>query len=293
MKSAKLMSGILAAALVAASAVPAFASTEASVAGGSLAPVAAVAGGSEADQPAETQAVVDGASAGSEEEVAYASDGAALPTPDEAAELALAAGEDALVPVYRLYQPASSEHLYTSSYNEAKTLFEKEGWGYEGISWSSPSEGEGVYRLYNPGLGSHLYTTSENERKILTESEGWQYDNNGEPLYQSGSDVPVYRLYNEALGGIHHLTTSKSEYEALATMDWTQEGTSFEAGALLSPRLQAGRYVWKAEKPLPPSRFPRGKSTVGLSLPSDVFRVWGFGGGKFPPTIFPPGAFLR
>ena len=232
MKSAKLMSGILAAALVAASAVPAFASTEASVAGGSLAPVAAVAGGSEADQPAETQAVADGASAGSEEEVAYASDGAALPTPDEAAELALAAGEDALVPVYRLYQPASSEHLYTSSYNEAKTLFEKEGWGYEGISWSSPSEGEGVYRLYNPGLGSHLYTTSENERKVLTESEGWQYDNNGEPLYQSGGDVPVYRLYNEALGGIHHLTTSKSEYEALATMDWTQEGTSFEAGAL-------------------------------------------------------------
>ena len=240
MKHTKIASTVLAAALVASMAAPA-AAFAASAQDGALegsateAPenVELVAAPGTDAASLEAQAVADGASAGSEEEVAYASDGAALPTPDEAAELALAAGEEsALVPVYRLYQPANSEHLYTPDYNEALTLYASQGWGFEGLSWSSPSEGTDVYRLYNPGLGYHLYTTDANEIAVLTSSEGWQCDNDGKPLYQSGGDVTVYRLYNEALGGIHHLTTSKSEYDVLATMDWTQEGTAFSAGTL-------------------------------------------------------------
>ena len=203
--------------------------------------VAAPAFAAENDEPEADSAAA--AIATEADEVVYASDGVALPTPEEADELALSTGaSEVLVPIYRLYQPATSEHLYTSSYNEALTLYGQEGWGFEGLGWNSPTAGKGVYRLYNPGLGYHLYTTSENERKVLTETEGWQYDNDGEPLYYSDGDVPVYRLYNEALGGIHHLTTSEGEYNALATMGWAQEGVSFEAGALPDTTFTYTRY---------------------------------------------------
>ena len=127
---------------------------------------------------------------------------------------------------YRLYNPATSEHLWTTNFREYSKLG-PQGWVQEGVGWISPSSGEGVYRLYNPGLGTHHYTMSENEIKTLTASEGWLLDNAGNPLFLSSDDgTPVYRLYNDALSQ-HHLTKSENEYNALATMGWTQEGVAF------------------------------------------------------------------
>ena len=139
--------------------------------------------------------------------------------------------EAAEVTIYRLYNPLSSEHLWTSDYNEVKTLYANNGWGYEGIGWYAADEGTPVYRLYNPALSSHLYTSDANEIKTLVANEGWVYDNNQKPLFYSDGDVSIYRLYNSALGTAHHLTYSTTEYNTLPASGWTQEGESMKAVA--------------------------------------------------------------
>ena len=145
-------------------------------------------------------------------------------------------------PVYRLYQPATSEHLYTTDWNECTTLYTGENWGYEGVAWSSPNAGTPVYRLYNPALGNHLYTTDSNEVGVLTASYGWVKDNDGAPLFYSGCSIPVYRVYNEALGGLHHLTANADEYNLLAGYQWAQEGVSLYTSGEGSPLAETRYY---------------------------------------------------
>lgn len=147
--------------------------------------------------------------------------------------------EAKLVPIYRLYLPLTGEHLYTSDYNEYRTLYKQYGWGDEGVAWYSPSEDTsgvvGIYRLYQPGLKNHLYTTDLNEIKVLTSKYGWKEDNGGKPLYYSGGTVPIYRLYNKGLSGMHHLTTDANEYRVLPTYGWKQEGIKFYAAKIGEP----------------------------------------------------------
>lgn len=140
-----------------------------------------------------------------------------------------------LQPVYRLYLPKTGEHLYTTDANEKQTLYEKYGWGYEGIGWYATSSGTAVYRLYHPTLQNHLYTTDTNEVKVLTTKYGWQKDNGGKPLYYSSGSVPIYRVYNKALNGMHHLTTDTNEYATLPKYGWTQEGIKIWAYKIGSP----------------------------------------------------------
>ncbi len=132
------------------------------------------------------------------------------------------------VPIYRLYNAGNGEHLYTSNAIEAVTLIQA-GWTDEGTGWFAPSSGQPVYRLYNEGLQNHLYTTDEHEVDVLTTQHGWIKDFNGEPIFYSGGDVPIYRVYNEQLRGLHHLTTDEHEYNVLPTVGWTQEGIAFRA----------------------------------------------------------------
>ncbi len=81
--------------------------------------------------------------------------------------------------LFRLYNPNSGEHFYTTSRKEGNRLVDK-GWKYEDIGWYSESKetGKPLYRLYNPnatGAGSHHYTTSTRERDKL-EAQGWKYE---------------------------------------------------------------------------------------------------------------------
>lgn len=139
------------------------------------------------------------------------------------------------IPIYRLYMPSTGEHLYTSDKHEYDTLYKKYGWGQEGIGWYAPSSGTAVYRLYQPGLKNHLYTTDKNEVKVLTSKYGWVTDNGGEALYHSGGSVPIYRVYNKGLNGMHHLTTDTNEYNTLPKFGWQQEGATLYATKLGSP----------------------------------------------------------
>lgn len=145
--------------------------------------------------------------------------------------------EETGIPVYRLYNPNNGEHLYTTDKFEKDMLYDRDGWGYEGIAWYSADETSGipVYRLYNDQLMNHLYTTDLNEIKVLTTQHGWVMDNNSNPLFYSGGDVSIYRIYNEELQGMHHLTTDFNEYSVLPQFGWAQEGISLKADRIGNP----------------------------------------------------------
>ncbi len=131
------------------------------------------------------------------------------------------------VPMYRLYNPNSGEHFYSSDANEASNLVAA-GWTHEGDAWKAPSTSQTpVYRLWNRNSGEHHYTTKTVEKESLIavgwidEGIGWYSDDN--------QTTPLYRLYNpNAKGryeaGAHHYTASEAERKELINAGWTDEG---------------------------------------------------------------------
>ena len=144
--------------------------------------------------------------------------------------------EPETIPVYRMYNPATSEHLWTTDRNEYNKLAAEQGWTQEGVGWQSlAAEADGavgVYRLYNAALGVHHYTTSQREITELTTNQGWTLDNKGKPLFYAYDKndtrgAEVYRLYNEGLSQ-HHLTMKASERNKLvADFGWKDEAIAF------------------------------------------------------------------
>ena len=122
--------------------------------------------------------------------------------------------------IYRLYNPNSGEHFYTSSTAERDGLA-KLGWKAEGIAWYAPLKGDPVYRLYNPNASDHHYTTSKIERENLIKI-GWRDEGSG---WFSGGETPIYRLYNRHAkkAGAHHYTLSKNEQQHLVSIGWQDE----------------------------------------------------------------------
>lgn len=130
------------------------------------------------------------------------------------------------IPIYRLHNPATGEHLYTSDKHESDVL-SVGGWDYEGIGWQAPQNGQSVYRLYSPVTRVHLFTTDVNEVQTLS-SQGWSIDNNGAPLFYSGGTRSVYRLYNP-VSRMHLITLDLNEYTILGNQGWNQEGEKLKA----------------------------------------------------------------
>lgn len=127
------------------------------------------------------------------------------------------------VAMYRLYNPNSGEHFYTSSEAERTNLMIA-GWNDEGVGWIAPrSSNTPVYRLYNQYGGEHHYTTNLSERNHLI-SLGWNDEGIG---WYSDDDntVPLYRQYNpNAFANNHNYTTSRSENNWLVSLGWQAEG---------------------------------------------------------------------
>lgn len=124
--------------------------------------------------------------------------------------------------IFRMYNPYSGEHLYTTDTNEADALL-RSGWDWEGTS-SVPNSGDSVYRLCNPYSGEHLYTTSFNEYKTLSGS-GWNGE--GEKFHSSDSSgKPFYRIYNPWGSGVtaHTYTTDSNELNTLTGGGWKSDG---------------------------------------------------------------------
>ena len=133
----------------------------------------------------------------------------------------------AVVTLWRLYNPYTGEHFYTSSDSE-RNVNVYQGWKYEGIGWEAPAEGKKVYRLYNKYVsgGDHHYTLSVEERDSLVKA-GWTYESDAATWY-SGGDVPLYRQYNPfAATGTHNYTTSIEERDNLVKEGWKDESIAW------------------------------------------------------------------
>lgn len=130
--------------------------------------------------------------------------------------------------MYRLYNPYSGEHFYTSDEGE-RNMVSSAGWVYEGVGWVAPKYSrDPVYRLYNSYGGDHHYTMSEEERDGLIEA-GWSYEGIG---WYSDVDhrVTVLRQYNPyASSGSHNFTTSQDENDMLVEVGWRPEGIAWYA----------------------------------------------------------------
>lgn len=130
--------------------------------------------------------------------------------------------------IYRLYNPNSGEHFYTTSAKEKNHLVQV-GWKDEGIGWIAPEISmQPVYRLYNPNAGDHHYTTNIEERDHLL-TVGWKYEQISfySDEYKS---VPLYRQYNpNAISGAHNYTTNKYENDKLVSLGWKAEDIAWYA----------------------------------------------------------------
>ena len=128
-------------------------------------------------------------------------------------------------PMFRLYNPNSGEHFYSSSTVERGHLVSL-GWQDEGTGWIAPTSGNAVYRLYNPYAGEHHYTLSAAERDMLV-SVGWNDEGIGWHS-DSTQSVPLYRVYNpNEYANNHHYTTSAAERDMLLSIGWQDEGVSW------------------------------------------------------------------
>ena len=136
-----------------------------------------------------------------------------------------------VTPMYRLYNPYSGEHFYTSNTDERDNLT-RLGWTYEGIGWNAPKYSNyPVYRIYNPVGGEHHYTLSVDEKNNLVRL-GWKDEGIGwysaEP--NSSESIPVKREYNPyEFANNHNYTISLDEHNWLVGLGWKDEGTGWYA----------------------------------------------------------------
>lgn len=131
--------------------------------------------------------------------------------------------------LWRLYNPYTGQHLYTSS-DEERNRLRYYGWVFEGVAWDTPTNGNApVYRLYNQYNGDHHYTMDEKEYADLKVA-GWTQEGVGFYSDESGKGVPLYRLFNPyETVGTHHYTLSESERDEMVGNGWKYEGECWKA----------------------------------------------------------------
>lgn len=133
--------------------------------------------------------------------------------------------------MYRVYNPNSGEHFYTSNKAEKDHLVNL-GWKYEGIGWKAPTVSNyPVYRLYNANGGEHHYTMNAAEKNNLVKL-GWKYEGIGwfsaDP--NDSNSVPLLREYNpNAFSNNHNYTTNAKEHNWLVGLGWKDEGKAWYA----------------------------------------------------------------
>ncbi|MEE8758946.1 MAG: GH25 family lysozyme [Bifidobacterium sp.] len=127
------------------------------------------------------------------------------------------------ITVYRVYNPNTGEHFFTTNQYEYTSLAAV-GWSPEGVAWIAPSSGQPVYRLYSSSQGFHLYTVNGNEYTMLTQY-GWKQEG---ICWFSGGAVPIYRVYNPN-SGQHLFTVNANERNNLVQLGWHDEGVGWYA----------------------------------------------------------------
>ena len=128
--------------------------------------------------------------------------------------------------MYRLYNPYTHEHLFTTDAAEKDNLVSL-GWNFENVTGKVYMHGEkgGVYRLYNPTTGEHHYTTKEDELAKCVKA-GWR--NEGVKFFsvldadkQTVGMVSMYNLYEKKF--YHHYTSDPDEIAKMVKDGWRKE----------------------------------------------------------------------
>ncbi len=139
---------------------------------------------------------------------------------------------DATTTLYRLYNPYTHEHLFTTDAAEKDNLVSL-GWNFEGIPGKVYMHGEkgGVYRLYNPTTGEHHYTTKEDEVATCVKA-GWK--NEGVKFFsvldndkQTVGMVSMYNPYEKKF--YHHYTADADEIAKMVKAGWIKEEVKWYA----------------------------------------------------------------
>ena len=134
--------------------------------------------------------------------------------------------ENELTAMYRLYNPYSHEHLFTTDVIEKDNLVTL-GWRFEGAVGKVYMHGEkgGVYRLYNPNSGEHHYTMKEDEVAKCVKA-GWR--NEGVKFFsvldadkQTVGMVSMYNPYEKKF--YHHYTSDADEIAKMVKAGWIKE----------------------------------------------------------------------
>lgn len=123
--------------------------------------------------------------------------------------------------MYRLYNPYSHEHLFSTDTCERNYLT-RIGWKDEGIVGAVSLMGTegGVYRLYNSSTGEHHYTSDTDELKRCVDA-GWK--NEGIMFYSQG-DVKMVSMYNPYEKKFyHHYTSDEDEIAKMVKAGWKRE----------------------------------------------------------------------
>lgn len=132
---------------------------------------------------------------------------------------------DTSVSMWRLYNPYTGEHLFTTDKLEAVKLSEL-GWKHEGmVGKVNAKTGMPVYRLYNAYTGEHHFTMSEAEVQSCV-AAGWT--NEGIKFYGERTDslkakpmISMYNPYEKAF--YHHYTSDEKEIATMQKAGWIRE----------------------------------------------------------------------
>ncbi len=131
------------------------------------------------------------------------------------------------VPLYRAVSP-SGTHLFTTSYQEYRSVISQNGFHDEGIAgYIDRKQSAGtqpLYHLYRSSNDDHLYTTNESERQSTVASGA--YKDSGIAGYvatqQQPGTVPLYRMINGY--GQHFYTADAGEHQRDLAIQWKDEG---------------------------------------------------------------------
>ena len=130
--------------------------------------------------------------------------------------------------IYRLYNPNSGLHHYTTDTHEVSVLTSL-GWNDEGVAFVVHAEsgsGEPTYRAYNPNNGTHNWTMDLNEQDTLV-GLGWNDEGMAWRIPVNATQ-DVYRLYNPN-SAEHLYTTDEHEYQTLMSLGWNGEGVGWRS----------------------------------------------------------------
>ena len=152
------------------------------------------------------------------------------------------------VPYYRLYNPNSYEHHWTTDANEYNVLGTI-GWIQEGVDGyvfaSQVSGSEPLYRLYNPNDGLHHWTRDAHERNVLI---GYGFVDEGIACYVFGMSlkdlIGTYALKDfNVVFDDGTVITRKDFFSFSGTMHITASGYMYQLIELNGIELEVGATI--------------------------------------------------